>query len=474
MKPVLLFIYFFLSGTLFSQKGNTTNYIPAEQVQKLNESELNNEFTPNVLIKKYKEIIRKCNPDKDEEVILYSLFRILVIKANDRQPDARIVEAARNCLDLVLPKHKAGAIFTYTDYGKFIEEVLIYSTNAIAWYSFQNTENITQLEQLLELVDIGCSYVRGPAHFYIFDTKVRILLKLGRKKEAYEIVYFCLTKDPYFGDFEDIKSSPEYRKWKKDEEVNLAINFSEEEKLFLKKAAEIYKNLHGQSGFSTPPDYLSTGFNKELITHADAVKKYGIPDYYDPKNLILVIHGNVLVKGDINTGWLRDQLKDMKRKLPVYGVIIDGNLFVEGEVVDDDYLILFVQKDLICNYLFSYNGLIDVGGNLYSRYGIEGEYNDGVLAVSGKVFTPYIIADDHDMPRSADGMFIYIEGGNGTEKESVVVGKSTGSGYGWGWEYFENSPHLFDPGVWTKEDYFSTDAFFEMVSSGKNPFRNQE
>jgi len=49
--------------------------------------------------------------------------------------------------------------------------------------------------------------------FYIWDTKVRILLKLGRVDEAYAIVQRVLKKDSSFADFQDIKNSAPYKAW---------------------------------------------------------------------------------------------------------------------------------------------------------------------------------------------------------------------------------------------------------------------
>jgi hypothetical protein len=45
----------------------------------------------------------------------------------------------------------------------------------------------------------------GAEDYYILDTKVRILLKLGRHDEAYQIAREVLQQEPTFIDFQDMK-----------------------------------------------------------------------------------------------------------------------------------------------------------------------------------------------------------------------------------------------------------------------------
>lgn len=67
----------------------------------------------------------------------------------------------------------------------------------------------------MDYPDAGVEVIEGQNGYYIFDTKVRILLKMGKTEDAYEIAQRVLSKDPSFGDFQDIKASKEYKAWLK-------------------------------------------------------------------------------------------------------------------------------------------------------------------------------------------------------------------------------------------------------------------
>lgn len=241
---------------------------------------------------------------------------------------------------------------------------------------------------------------------------------------------------------------------------------------FLKKAKQI--NLQIKQRITEDnknkvkvPDNVN---KKEIITYKEVDKKFKTEHYREPGDMMLVIYGDVYVKGDVNDAWFNKQLENMTWKGKLYGVLITGSLFVDGDIIDDNYLMLHVIKNVSCDYIFSYNGHQVIHGDLRAKFGIYGEYNDGYLHVSGKIFTPYIIADDHDMSREAEGDFIYIEGGNETEKEDILIGHKTGSAIGWDWDYYENSAKLFVPGVWDENNTFSVAKFFNIVRKGDNPF----
>jgi hypothetical protein len=56
-------------------------------------------------------------------------------------------------------------------------------------------------------------FQKSEPHYFIYDTQVRVLLKLGRKEEAYQIVKRVLTLSPDFGDFKDIKQDGDFVNW---------------------------------------------------------------------------------------------------------------------------------------------------------------------------------------------------------------------------------------------------------------------
>ncbi|MBN1800133.1 MAG: hypothetical protein JW891_01420 [Candidatus Lokiarchaeota archaeon] len=120
------------------------------------------------------------------------------------------VEEAKTCLELVPSNFN---IWHFTDEGQFHKETIIYACNTIAWYLYQNFNEVTHLEEALRVVERGVELVQEEMYYYIIDTKVRILLKLGRKDEAFPIVRRILEKSPDFGDFQDLKKDADFLNW---------------------------------------------------------------------------------------------------------------------------------------------------------------------------------------------------------------------------------------------------------------------
>jgi hypothetical protein len=69
------------------------------------------------------------------------------------------------------------------------------------------------LENALEIVQQGIGHIETQQHYFLYDTQVRILLKLGRTEDAYQIVKRTLTLLSDFGDFQDFKKDEEYNTW---------------------------------------------------------------------------------------------------------------------------------------------------------------------------------------------------------------------------------------------------------------------
>ena len=121
-------------------------------------------------------------------------------------------EEANICLELIPVNH---SIWQFTDEGQFQIEVVRYACNCIAWELYANNEDPEILEEALEYAKRGSEFADDPRYWYVVDTQVRILMKLKRTEEAYQIVYKILRQDPKFSDFQNFKTDPGYLKWKK-------------------------------------------------------------------------------------------------------------------------------------------------------------------------------------------------------------------------------------------------------------------
>lgn len=426
-------------------------------------------------LSKYEEGINAWREDVDDDYdFLYANYQAMWINSQLRNPEKGL-HYAKKCMELIDPILRAGAIFHFTDRGNFYEEVIRYATNSIAWYAYINADNTRELEDALETISLGCKYADNPDYFYAFDTKVRLLLKLDRKEEAFRIVLNCLQEAPGFSDFDDIKNTKEYVGWKR-QLTSAESNYSEEEIAFLQKAARITAKLQEQ--IAAAKEDITQGetfpIEKEIILIKEAKEKYAIAGgYYESNDCLLHYKGDLHIKGDLDNEWFEKQRQDVRWENDLYGMLVEGSLIVDGDV-NVDMPVLTVTQDIICDYLYSGDGHTLISGNAKVKYGIYGHYNDGCLTVSGKLITPYIVADDHDMPRkSAEGEYIYIEGGDYAEMDSVAIGKSADSGLGWGWDYFADSSRLFSYAVFMEDEgnmVFSVSDFFHLVKSGKNPF----
>lgn len=241
------------------------------------------------------------------------------------------------------------------------------------------------------------------------------------------------------------------------------------ERDFLQKAERIVAALPQRLG-KIPETGKNQIPEKQIIT-AQQATQMGAQFYLGEQDKILLLKGNTTVCGDVNKQWISELLQDFSAGGSVAGILIDGNLIVQGKIIDDDYLMLGVLGKVICEQLYSENGQIFIKGDLFAAYGIQGEYNDGFLHVLGQLDAPFILANDHDMPReSSVGEFIYLEAGEGSEQESFKVGQADDAEIGWGWSYFEHGACLLKGGVWNEQWEFSPRQFFDMVQKGQNPF----
>ncbi|GIJ67256.1 leucine-rich repeat domain-containing protein [Virgisporangium ochraceum] len=102
------------------------------------------------------------------------------------------------------------AIWHFTDLGAFQEEVLRRCGNALAWHLMERGD----LDRALSTVEHALTVAPSGEHDYIRDTKVRILLRQGRDHDAYVVVDQVLARDPLFGDFADLRESPEFLRWR--------------------------------------------------------------------------------------------------------------------------------------------------------------------------------------------------------------------------------------------------------------------
>ncbi|SEW34635.1 SMI1-KNR4 cell-wall [Chitinophaga sp. YR573] len=85
--------------------------------------------------------------------------------------------------------------------------------NTLAWYMAESTQQKEVLEKALGIIQQGIDHIETELHYFLYDTQVRILLKLERTEEAYQIIHNILGLLPDFADFQEFKSDEGYNAW---------------------------------------------------------------------------------------------------------------------------------------------------------------------------------------------------------------------------------------------------------------------
>lgn len=257
------------------------------------------------------------------------------------------------------------------------------------------------------------------------------------------------------------------------------------EKKLLQKAERIHKKI--QAALQTlkiraaaehiPP--------KTLISAQEAIARYGnrpgsqIADNYDDDSApVLIYHGDLTLNGDLNSAWLQQQAAELHAAAYRNHIIIDGNLTLQGALLDDAALNLSVSGNVQADYLHSADGHLEILGDLDSALGISGAGNQGTLHIAGKIRAPYLLSQEHAMPREADNHdYIHIESGDigyhpakfdGSQKIPLDDSISGGNN-GWFWHYYKHSAKMLRPENYERGK-FSPAQFLALVRNGENPF----
>ncbi|ACU63129.1 leucine-rich repeat domain-containing protein [Chitinophaga pinensis] len=104
-------------------------------------------------------------------------------------------------------------IWHFTNLGAFHEEVTRITANSVAWNLHVLADSEEELTKALRIIEKAIPYSDSEPYYFIYDTQVRILLKLGNKEEAYQTVKGILRKSPDFVDFQDFKTNADYLAW---------------------------------------------------------------------------------------------------------------------------------------------------------------------------------------------------------------------------------------------------------------------
>lgn len=100
-----------------------------------------------------------------------------------------------------------------TSYMAWEEDMLSLYANQIAWFAYLDENDPAKLEEVVELVKRGFMASNWTRHKYLMETTMQLLLKMGRKEEAWTIAEDGLQRDANDPDFAAIKADADYQHW---------------------------------------------------------------------------------------------------------------------------------------------------------------------------------------------------------------------------------------------------------------------
>lgn len=426
---------------------------------------------------KHQEIMAKCS---SEEYLLYltSLKNILDIAIDEENNCLEMgLIYCDKALEILKPAITSNLIADNSDLGQLQKEIIIEASNTLVWYELLKTDDLTQLEELLARVNLGCSYATEDEHVYIFDTKVRLLLKLKRNQQAYRLVLHLLWKIEDLEILDDIKITQEYLQWQS--EISDAVEISKDSLLndeieFLEKAKKIHLNIINDITNHTPKNLTESIPTPQVMTNKEAKQKfnYSYKDQYfdDEDEKLFVFDGDLVINETMNKKWFEKTLNAIHPEGNLYCVLITGNLTINGDLIDVANLRLVVEGDLHCDYIFVNSNSLLIYGDANVRYGLYDEhYEEDCSCIFGELNTPYVLGAPNLFPNECN--FIYIDGTAHANFDDIQILRSMDSACMGDWKYFQNNNFLIQPSVRTQSGEFSADEFFKLIRQGKNPFK---
>lgn len=243
--------------------------------------------------------------------------------------------------------------------------------------------------------------------------------------------------------------------------MNQKIEFTADEKEFLKKAERINQRIKQQlaEDKSKQPAFVEMIPVKEVATYKSP---------YNGQITALYFKGDVCIDGDLNEKWINDQLNSMPTESFIEAFVIEGDLKINGDFVDGFFMEIHVGKNFYSDYVFSQDAGVTVAGNAFVKFGIYGTRPSGWFDVDdGFLDTPYIFCDNHSMVNRSISEYICFEAGDETSKEHIEILEKRETC----WYPYKNVHRFFDERVWDENENISLGQFFALVKAGENPFK---
>lgn len=225
----------------------------------------------------------------------------------------------------------------------------------------------------------------------------------------------------------------------------------EYDKLVKEKTGKGYIEIIKDSKALTPGDFY-------IISEKEAVERFQLNQYinglYDDGGKYMVYDGDVTFDSMLDTYKFCIAAKD-----DIYGIIVDGNLTVNGVLFQPDIdngEHLLVTGNVQVKSINKGGGEFYVKGDLLAEQTIYGYYNHGELTVEGRTQATAIFADDHS--------FTFKGGVSGT-----IVGDHEIEGIDGGYSDIT----VLRPELVKEKEYADSDKVGKYINKGQHILRDE-
>ncbi|WP_158561253.1 SMI1/KNR4 family protein [Emticicia sp. C21] len=195
MKTLLLLFIAFISINCQAQKNMK------KRVEEMRQQYMSREY------EKAYQLARNILKDDAKNL---SALNCLMNSAYELKKPKEAVEASTKIISSI----DQSTLFPYLEEHSYYRQLLREAYNLRAWIAYETGKDLPKaLEDVNRALSITSPIDKDQNLNAYIDTRVRILLKLNRTKEAYATAEKALRKDPDIRDLQDIKSSEAYKKY---------------------------------------------------------------------------------------------------------------------------------------------------------------------------------------------------------------------------------------------------------------------
>jgi len=200
-----------------------------------------------------------------------------------------------------------------------------------------------------------------------------------------------------------------------------------------------------------------------LLSYNTLQERFKINDYnilHDNESSVIFFDGDTTLTQDLNQEWAQTLLSEMapEASTDTILIVVHGTLTVKGDINIGDYQpSLLVIGNVHCDVLVSGDDTMHITGDAHITHAFYGHYNDGSVSIDGITYVPYLINSDHSSGITPSG--------------AIVINAYSDHHDFFDYDYLREAlPAVVVPEALNKDNEFDAWRFIELVRSGKSPF----